>query len=162
MQETELRDRMRKQEEERQRIVVQRSVNVNSQRTSSQNDMLPGNYEFISSRKTTFDTMSSTKMLSSNPSSIPQNPIVTDKYAERLQNYGITPGSVRARPAMHTPKLIPTTDNASECSKQNQKEKIRGSSFNWLYMIALVVVVSASCWMTLNIFVAQNPENPIA
>ena len=127
------------------------------------------------------------------------SPIVKDKYAERLQSYGllestsirsiarletedtnsysntkyapITPGTIRARPSMHTPKpreeepISTSTSTSSSSSSSSSSAKAvvhepKKELINFKYLLALLLATVIIYWVIVN-YMQSNPENPV-
>ena len=117
------------------------------------------------------------------------SPVRKDKFAERLQNYGlldstapaastgesvfayssITPSTIRGRQGMHTPKppresdtLTQTTSKsvATSSSSTTIAQEPKRELINFKYLLAVLVATVVIYWLIVTQF-QSNPENPV-
>jgi hypothetical protein len=149
------------------------------------------NYEVNTSSRSRYETPSAHVLAASNRETMPVlvpnkysvpvinhrlSPLVKDKYAERLQNYGLldsntlpkvtttstnaiyslTPGTIRSRPAMYTPKPRETQETMSQATIPSLSDKnvtpsaepnAKKEFINLKYALAIVLATVVIYWM---------------
>jgi hypothetical protein len=155
------------------------------------------NFEVSSSSRSRYETPSAHVLAASNKEPLPVlvpnkysvpvvnhrlSPLVKDKYAERLQNYGlldsntlprvtttsanatysVTPGTIRSRPAMHTPRPREHEETMSQASMPSLANKnamptaepnAQKEFINLKYALAIVLATVVIYWIIVSFHV---------